>query len=120
MLFRHILDLIDDLDTSDNNFISLTEGLDSGTNVGKLVLQIVAAVNEFELKLIRERTRAGMVAARRAGKKVGRKFALSPEEIRTAFVLVSDEEQPIASVARLFGVCHDTITRGFQRQGLAA
>jgi DNA invertase Pin-like site-specific DNA recombinase len=54
------------------SFKSIREQFDTGTAVGRLLLNLLAAVAEFELEMIRERVKAGMDRARRQGKRIGR------------------------------------------------
>jgi DNA invertase Pin-like site-specific DNA recombinase len=54
------------------DFVSLTEGIDTSTPIGKMVFTFLAAVAEFERSLIRERVKAGMESARARGRKIGR------------------------------------------------
>lgn len=117
---RFVLDLIEQFHGVGCGFSSLTEGFDTTTNTGRLVCHILAAIGEFERGLISERTRAGMAVARRQGKVPGRRFRLTHEDIAEAYRLVSIEQRAIAHVARDLDVCHDTLTRGFRRYGLAA
>ena len=62
-------------------FQSLQENIDTTTTGGKLVFHIFSALAEFEHNLIRDRTKAGLVAARARGKKGGRPASLSKQEI---------------------------------------
>ena len=73
--FRSVKDMNDTLATWDAlgiQFKSIREQFDTGTAVGRLLLNLLAAVAEFELELIRERVKAGMDRARRQGKRIGR------------------------------------------------
>ncbi len=65
-------------------FRSLTDQIDTATAHGRLVYQITSAMAEFERSLISERTKAGMRAAHKRGKVIGRPKALSDEDIETA------------------------------------
>ena len=73
--FRSVKDMHDTLATWDAlgiAFKSIREQFDTGTAVGRLLLNLLAAVAEFELEMIRERVKAGMDRARRQGKRIGR------------------------------------------------
>jgi DNA invertase Pin-like site-specific DNA recombinase len=61
-------------------FKSLTENIDTTTSRGKLIFHIFGALAEFERNLIRERTQAGLVAARERGRIGGRPKALTPRQ----------------------------------------
>jgi len=69
---RQLLDALDSFGKWKVEFISLREGIDTATATGRLVFTIVAALGEFERELIRERVRAGLAAAQRRGRHVGR------------------------------------------------
>ena len=62
------------------NFVSLTENLDTSTAIGKMHFQMIATFTEFERDLISERTKEGIISARKRGKHPGRPFILSPEQ----------------------------------------
>lgn len=69
---RELLDTLASLDAWGVKFVSCTEPIDTASPAGKLLTTILAAIGEFERELIRERTRDGVAAARRRGKRVGR------------------------------------------------
>lgn len=69
---RDLLDALDSFRRWGVEFVSLRDSVDTSTPTGKLVFTIVAALAEFERELIRERVRAGLAAARRRGKHLGR------------------------------------------------
>lgn len=73
------------LDAQGVSLRSLTEGVDTGTPGGRLVYSTLAAVAELEREMIRERTRAGLQAARARGVHCGRPPVLGPVEVRAAF-----------------------------------
>ncbi len=68
---KHLIEVVEDLEQKGIGFISLTEGFDTSTNGGKMVFQIFGALAQFERNLIRERTMAGLAAARARGKSDG-------------------------------------------------
>ena len=61
---KHLIETIGNLQTRNIGFKSLTESIDSTTSTGKLIFHVFGALAEFERELIRERTQAGLVAAR--------------------------------------------------------
>ncbi len=69
---KHLLQLIEEFRNKDVSFISLTEGFDTSTPQGELFFHIAGAFAQFERKLIQERINAGLVEAKRKGKKLGR------------------------------------------------
>jgi DNA invertase Pin-like site-specific DNA recombinase len=74
---RHLIDTVTDLQERDIGFKSLTENIDTTTSGGKLIFHIFGALAEFERDIIRERTQAGLTAARARGRTGGRPKALS-------------------------------------------
>jgi len=92
-------------------FQAIQDGIDTNISGGKLVFHIMGALAEFERDLISERTVAGMGAARRRGKHVGRPSALTPAQIKHAKRLITSEEETIAGMANLLGVHRNTLTR---------
>jgi DNA invertase Pin-like site-specific DNA recombinase len=79
-----------DLDRRGIGFRSLTESFDTKTALGRGVLALLAAVAEDERDRLRERTRAGMHAARRASKHVGRPRTVTPEQLDLARRLIGE------------------------------
>src|ERR1700674_49036 len=68
---QHLIETLTDLDTRGIGFKSLTEAIDTTTPGGKLIFHIFGALAEFERELIRERTNAGLAAARARGRTGG-------------------------------------------------
>jgi DNA invertase Pin-like site-specific DNA recombinase len=102
-----------DLDRRGIGFRSLTESFDTKTALGRGVLALLAAVAEDERDRLRERTRAGMQAARRAGKHVGRPCTLTPEKLDMARRLI-EEGKGRAVTARMIGVDPATLRRALK------
>lgn len=85
----HLLSIVRDLEGRGCTYRSLTEGLDSGTPFGRFGLQILAAVAEMERATTKERQRAGIAAAKRAGRPHGRPYALPPETVEQARAMIA-------------------------------
>ena len=68
----HLVEMVGGLGKRNVEFVSLTESIDTRSPTGMLMFHLIAALAEFERSLISERTRAGMVAARVRGAKIGR------------------------------------------------
>jgi len=98
----HLVQVINELAEHGTEFRSLSESIDTASSGGRLVFHIMAALAEFERSLISERTRAGMQAAKKKGKHVGRPKALSQEQIEVAKAAIK-EGQPMADVAQSLG-----------------
>jgi len=69
---KHLIELVDDFSSLGVQFCSYTEGMDTTTSSGRLLFHVVGAIAAFERDLIAERTKAGLVRARRNGKVLGR------------------------------------------------
>lgn len=106
----HLIRLINDLAARSIGFSSLSEAIDTTSPQGKLLLHVLGALAEFERSLVIERTRAGLVAARQRGTKVGRKPKLTTDQIEQAKKLIDTGESP-SRVARSIGVSPATLYR---------
>lgn len=104
-----LVQIIADLELRGIGFESLTEKIETSSAAGKLVFHVFAALAEFERGLIRERTQAGLAAARARGRAGGRKPKLDAKQIRQIKVLLRDPNTSVAEVARDYGVSRTTI-----------
>lgn len=96
-------------------FESLTEKIETGSAAGKLVFHVFAALAEFERNLIRERTRAGLAAARARGRAGGRKPKLDARQVKEIRLLMSDPSIPVGQIAERYKVSRTTIYNVAQR-----
>jgi DNA invertase Pin-like site-specific DNA recombinase len=113
-LGRSLADLIrltQELQGRGVGFASLTEHIDTRSPTGKLVFHMFGALAEFERNLIRERTLAGLKAARARGRKGGRPKKLSQKELKTIRALLRSNEVPVKDIAAQFGVNRSTLYR---------
>ncbi|MCG7877893.1 MAG: recombinase family protein [Candidatus Thiodiazotropha endolucinida] len=85
--------------------------IDTTTAAGKLIFGIFAALAEFERELIRERTLAGLNAARARGKKGGRKHQLSKGQVRLAQASMKNKDTNVSELCRELGVSRQTLYR---------
>jgi DNA invertase Pin-like site-specific DNA recombinase len=108
---KHLIQLIEDLAVNDVGFRSLTEGMDTTTTGGKLVFSIFGALAEFERSLIRERTMAGLAAARSRGRVGGRPPVMTPEKIKVARNLYQARDLTVEEIAKTVGVSRKTVYR---------
>jgi DNA invertase Pin-like site-specific DNA recombinase len=101
--------IVGELESKGVSFESLTEKIETGSATGKLVFHVFAALAEFERNLIRERTRAGLVAARARGRVGGRKPKLTEAQIKEINAMVDAQKFTVARIAELYGVSRTTI-----------
>ena len=88
---------------------SLQESIDTATSGGRLFFHIFEALAEFERNLIRERTMAGLTAARARGRQGGRPKLLDPEKRRLAVELYQGKKHKIIEICRLMGISKPTL-----------
>ena len=94
---RKLVELVDELGRRGIEFVSLNESIDTTSSGGVLMFHMMAALAQFERSLISERTRAGMAAARKRGKRMGRRRALSPEQCCEARILLEVERLDVVA-----------------------
>lgn len=111
-LGRNLNDLIrivGELDDRGVKLKSVKESIDTGGPVGKLVFHLFGALAEFERELIRERTLAGLEAARARGRHGGRPTALDAKQRKAALAMMNNRDLSIAEISRHFGVSRSTL-----------
>lgn len=106
---RHLIEFVTPLEEKGIGFRSLTESMDTTTCSGKLSFHIFGALAEFERNLIRERTKAGLQAARARGRLGGRKPALSLHQQEVAVRLYHEKEHPVDEICRMMGISKPTL-----------
>lgn len=104
-----LVQIVAELEKDGIGFESLTEKIETGSAAGKLVFHVFAALSEFERNLIRERTQAGLAAARARGRCGGRKPKLDEKQVREIKALLRDPDIQVADVARQYGVSRTTL-----------
>ena len=111
---KHLVSTVDDLSRRNIGFKVLSgqgADIDTTTPAGKMVFGIFAALAEFERELIRERTIAGLNAARARGRKGGRKFQLTKAQIRLAQAAMSNRDTSVSELCKEIGVKRATLYR---------
>ena len=108
---RQLIDTADMLRSKSVGLTSLTEAIDTTTASGELFFHIFGALAEFERSLIRERTEAGLRAARSRGRHGGRPKSLDEAEIVVAQQLLRNPEISVQSVADMLNVSTSTLYR---------
>jgi DNA invertase Pin-like site-specific DNA recombinase len=109
----HLITTMTDLEGRGIGFKSLTENIDTTTSGGKLIFHIFGALAEFERNLIRERTQAGLTAARARGKKGGRPKAITVQKRSIAQELY-DTGHPIMDICRTLKISRATLYRSIR------
>ncbi len=109
-----LINLIAALKDRGCGFRSLAEAIDTTTPSGMMAFHVFGALAEFERSLIAERTKAGLLAAKQRGAKLGRRRSLSAQQVQHARKLIDQGESP-AEVARSLSVSRSTLYRAFSR-----
>lgn len=113
---KQLLETVEMLNKRGIGFRCLTQDLDTTTAGGKLIFTIFAAIAEFERELIRERTHAGLVAARARGKAGGRPPVMTAEKIKQARTLANDPDYTVAEICKTIGISRDTYYRHLKNE----
>lgn len=98
-------------------FRSLHENIDTTSSVGKFQFHVFSALAEFERELIRERTLAGLQAARARGRMGGRKRSMTPEKVKMAARLMVDPAIQVEEICRTLGISRTTLYRYVTPEG---
>ena len=117
---KHLVSVVDDLQQRQVGFKVVAGAgvqIDTTTANGRLVFGIFAALAEFEAELIRERTRAGLAAARARGRRGGRPRKMTKAALRMAMAAMSDQTISARTVARRLGVTTTTLYMYVNRDG---
>ena len=108
---KDLLTILEKIDAAGAGFRSLTEPVDTTTPAGRMMMQMIGSFSEFERAMIRERTIAGLAAARREGRIGGRRHKLHPDQRREIAENVLSGRKTGAEMARLYRVSPSTVTR---------
>jgi DNA invertase Pin-like site-specific DNA recombinase len=108
---RHLVDTVTGLAERGIGFRSLQEAIDTTTPGGKLVFHVFAALAEFERDLIRERTTAGLAAARARGRRGGRPSVMTAHKAQVAQEMYHSGQYTVATIAKTLGVSRASIYR---------
>jgi DNA invertase Pin-like site-specific DNA recombinase len=114
---KELIELMNALNERGVEFVSLRESLDTTTPGGKLVFHVFGSVAEFERDIIRERTMAGLEAARARGRKGGRKPVMDQKKVALASKLMRYRDVPIPQVCEAVGVSRATLYRYLRPDG---
>ena len=111
----HLADLLVRFRNERIHFHALNEGINTATPGGKLVYHIFSAMAEFQREIIVENTVAGLEAARRRGKRLGRPPVLSPEKVALVHALYRRRQMNKDQIAARLSVSRSTLDRAFVR-----
>ncbi len=115
---KHLIETMTLLAERGIGFKSLQEQIDTTTSGGKLVFHVFGALAEFERDLVRERTQAGLTAARARGRLGGRPKALdTPKKVQIAQALYNDKTNSIADICRTLRISRATLYRYVRAPG---
>lgn len=114
---KHLIETVNGLAVRKIGFQSLRESMDTTTSGGKLIFHVFGALAEFERELIRERTQAGLRAARARGRNGGRPAKMDERKIRMARALMEDPDASVAEVCDTLRVSRATLYRHLEKSG---
>jgi DNA invertase Pin-like site-specific DNA recombinase len=106
---KHLIELVGELEERGIGFKSLQESIDTTSSSGRLVFHVFGALAEFERNLIRERTRAGLDAARARGRKGGRPKKLDAKKQALAVKLYKEKRHSVEVICGMFGISKPTL-----------
>ncbi|MDR3735434.1 MAG: recombinase family protein [Acidobacteriaceae bacterium] len=113
---KDVLHIMDKIKAAGAGFRSLTEAIDTISPAGRMMMQMIGCFAEFERAMIRERTSAGLAAARAEGRVGGRRPKLTPGQRADIAENVLSGRNTAAQMARLYGVSEPTVSRIVQAQ----
>jgi len=108
---QHLISIVDELKGKDVYFRSLKENLDTSSSTGKLIFHIFGALAEFERDIIRERTMAGLKAARARGRIGGRPKIMDAGKVKLARTLMAENSRTVGEICEILGVSKATLYR---------
>jgi DNA invertase Pin-like site-specific DNA recombinase len=108
---KHLIETVTQLQEQGIGFRSITESIDTTTSGGKLIFHVFGALAEFERDIIRERTKAGLAAARARGRHGGRPRAISPKKLVQLHDLAGDTSTTIPDILDTLKISRATYYR---------
>jgi DNA invertase Pin-like site-specific DNA recombinase len=115
----HVVELVATLRSKGIGLKVLTGGIDTTSSTGRLVFGIFATLAEFERDLIKERTLAGLAAARARGRTGGRPRLMTRAKLRTAMTMMADRNNVVGDVAEQLGISVSTLYAYVDGEGRA-
>ena len=98
------LSIVRDLTKKGIQFISLTQNIDTTTSTGQLVFHIFCCLSQHERDVTRERTYAGLAAARARGRVGGRRYSLNDKQVEQMMILYNSHSMPVKEICKLFKI----------------
>ncbi|RNI28909.1 recombinase family protein [Rufibacter immobilis] len=111
---RDLIDLVEGFKAKGVDFVSLQDGINTATPTGRFTFNVFASLAEFEREIIRERTKAGLAAAKARGRNGGRPAGLSPEateKAKSARILFDAGGKSVGEIAKILGIGRATCYR---------
>jgi DNA invertase Pin-like site-specific DNA recombinase len=105
---KHLIEIVEGLKARGINFRVLKDGINTGSIGGELVFHLFGALAEFERKLIVQRTRDGLAAARARGRKGGRPAKMDAAKIRQAKTMAADPKITVQEICKTLGISRNT------------
>lgn len=112
---KQLIEIVNDLEERGVGLKSLTEEINTTTSGGKLIFHMFGALAEFERNIIRERTLAGLSAARARGRVGGRPHKMSSEQIKRMQQLYDERKLSINEICKTFGIARTTLYKYIKR-----
>ncbi|MGK5049769.1 recombinase family protein [Janthinobacterium sp. GB4P2] len=106
---KNLIELVERLEVAKVGLRSLQENIDTTSSGGRLVFHLFGALAEFERNLIRERTQAGLVAARARGRMGGRPKRLDPVKLALAVKLHRERNHTVEEICKMMGISKSTL-----------
>jgi DNA invertase Pin-like site-specific DNA recombinase len=112
---RNLVNLVNDLSERKIKFVSISDGIDVKTIMGKALFQMCGVFAEMEHALILERSRAGIENARRRGRIGGRKPKLAPLQVKAVYQAYIDPETDLDELCTTYGISRRTLSNYVKR-----
>jgi len=117
---KHLIETVDNLTSRGIGFKVISGSgvnIDTTTSAGKMIFSIFGALAEYERSLIRERTVAGLKAARARGRVGGRKFQLTKSQVRLAQIAMQNRDSSVSELCKELGITRPTLYRYISPSG---
>ncbi len=113
---KHLIETINQINNQGSYFRSIQESIDTSTSGGKLIFHIFGALAEFERDIIRDRTNAGLDAARKRGRIGGRPKIMDDKKIALAKSLLTDKTNSLNEICEILQVSKATLYRYLKKE----